>query len=880
VIAKTQEKWRHTFKQGIAMTVKNARDRFSLFFNQLNTAEKPGLADWLLFGIVALFAFASFMYGDILAVNRRWVELIDALLQGRFFDFYQYSIEKSTSGVPPAYDLLIYMIFAVWNIPLYIIKNAFNVDIFSSYPCLLYFKSMLAVFSAGCGVVLYKICLAMNIKKDTAKWAVFLFFTSAYSLVPVLVIVQYDIICLFFTLAGFYFYLKNNTKLFLIFFAIATPLKFFPIFIFIPLVLLKEKKILRIVINCGLVFSLLAVLRLLFPGHSTAVVEDDIFGRITTSALKIASWAPSLPIFLVIYALVCAYCYFKNMDNIDHEDKNKISSYACLFVYLTLSMSFDFHPYWIVFVSPFAVLAIAQNLDKLKLNLLLDTGGMLGLSIWQTQRWHWVYSTDINLYRLGTKLWPISDYKYGNINDLFNKNGLGKYIPIFYALYIGCGVAFLILNFPRKNKDIQQVQKFERGLALTRFGVPALIVLLNFFIFCMPADQTVVSTIDYPSPLPSPISLDSPSDITQQLVFEQDLTLEQLQVFCYNDPKTISGRNRYGSLLVSLFEEEKSVFTSRILFHAIPNSALYAIDMKNTKVKANKKYTLRLGVRDRAKVGFNIAIVRYPALGEDMPLYINGEKTDMTLYFKLTAKPFHEYSEPVKKALIKPNAEISGVKLWISAYDHKSITAAVTVKNTGESAWNKKTGVYLASQRESDNKWSGQRNLLADVDINPGEEVTFYVGLEGSVADRYRFTMIDNTDGKAAKFIGAFSEYYQMSNTAEFIDVKLLWKDTLPVAEVKVKNTGSIIWTEGGSLFIYVASWGYPGNKDSSEGSWVGNGAIKSEIQVKPGEEYTFHIELAGGREQGNVYRFVVVERREDGKQRYIGNWSDDYKIE
>ncbi|MDR2447189.1 MAG: hypothetical protein LBD58_07865 [Treponema sp.] len=852
------------------MTLKNIKDRFTFSFNRLNIAEKPGLVDWLLFGVIALFAFSSFLYGDIRGVNRRWVELVDALLKGRFFDFHQYVIEKSTLELP-SYDMLIYIIFALWNSPLYIIKTVFNVDIFTSYPCLFYFKSMLAAFSAGAGWMLYKICLAMNIKKDAAKWAVFLFFTSAYFFVPVLVIVQYDIICLFFILAGFYFYLKNNGKLFLLFFAIATPLKFFPILVFIPLVLLKEKKILRIVINCGLALSPLAALRILFPGHSSIPVEDSTFLRLTTSALKLFSVGPSLPVFLIIYALVCAYCYFKTPAP---EDKNKISSYVCLFIYLTLSMSIAFHPYWILLASPFAVLVIAQNLDKLKLNLLLDAGGMLGLMVWQTQIWHWVYSKNINLYEIGTKLWPISDYKYGSINDLFTKAGLAKYIPIFYALYIGCSAAFLILNFPRKDKDVQQNQEVERGLVLTRFGAPVLIVALNFFIFCIPADQTAISTVDY-SALPSPISLDRPSVIKQELVFERDLTLEELQLFCYNDPKSITGRNRYGSLLVSLFEDEKAVFTSKILFHAIPNGATL-IDMKNTKVKANKKYTLRLGVRDRIKVGFNIAVVKFPVLGENMPLYINEKRTDMNLYFKLTARPFHEYLKPVKKALVKPDAEISGVKMWISSYDHESIAAAVTVRNAGESAWNKKTGVYLAVQRESNKEWSGEGSLLSEVDINPGEEVVVYVEIKGDQDDRYRFTMIDNSDGKTAKFFGTFSEYYQLPNTAEFIDAKLVWENDSPIAEVKVKNTGGITWSQqSGGATTYIASWAY---SDSSAGAWSGNAGIEPGIQVKPGEEYTFRIKLAGGQQPDMAYRFIMVKIK-DGQQSLIGNWSDDYRF-
>jgi hypothetical protein len=863
------------------MTIKNVKDRFLLSFNRMNIAEKPEIVDWLLFGIVALFAFASFLYGDIRTIGMQSAELAAAFYKGRFFDYYQYSIEASTRAFA-GYDVLIFIIFAIWNFPLYIIKMIFNADIFTPYPCLLWLKLMLLFFSAGSAYVLYKICILLNIKKDIAKWAVFLFFTSAYFFIPVLVIAQCDIICLFFILSGFYFYLRNNAKLFLIFFAVAVPLKFFPLFIFIPLVLLKEKNILRIVINCGLVFSLLIVLRLLFHGHSLAgasQLNEMVFGRMTTSPLTISSFAPSLPVFLTIFVLVCAYCYFKN---IDPENKNKIASYVCLFVYLTLSMTITFHPYWILFVSPFAILVIVQNLDKLKLNLLLDTGGMLGLIIWQTQIWYWVYSTGINFYEIGTKLWPISDYKYGSISHFFNRNGLGKYIPIFYALYIGCSIAFLILNFPRKDKEIQQNQKFERGLVLTRFGVPVLVVVLLFFIFCIPADQTVISTIENPA-IPSPISLDNPSVIKQELIFEQDLILEELQLFCYKSG--ISERDLYGSLIVSLFEDKKMVFTSRMLFLSIPDSSLYTIDMRNTKIKANKKYELHLGVRDRVKVGFNMALVKFPVLGDAMPLYINGKKTDMNLYFKLTARPFHKNIHSLyKEALVKPNAEISDVKIRVNSIDYKSIAAAVTVKNTGESAWNGKT-VYLAAQRESDQGWCGNGYLLpADIDIKPGEEVIIYLEIEDDLihSNRYRFIMIDNSDGKFEP-IGIFSEYYHMplkmplkealvKPKAEISDVKIRvnsidYKSI--AAAVTVKNTGESVWN---GKTVYLAA------QRESDQRWCGNGILPVYIDINPGEEVTIYLRIEDDPIHSNRYRFIMIDNS-DGKFEPIGIFSEYYHM-
>ena len=82
----------------------------------------------------------------------------------------------------------------------------------------------------------------------------------------------YDIVALYFAIIGLDYYFKGNTKKFTICFMFAIPLKFFALLIFIPLVLLREKRILKI---AGYVFaSILPILFFRFFIPCRAVFDD------------------------------------------------------------------------------------------------------------------------------------------------------------------------------------------------------------------------------------------------------------------------------------------------------------------------------------------------------------------------------------------------------------------------------------------------------------------------------------------------------------------------------------------------------------------------------------------------------------------------------
>jgi Gpi18-like mannosyltransferase len=169
-----------------------------------------------------------------------------AYLNGHITDFYDYNkpLVDGNDYLP-----IIYAIFAIWNLPLKLFGLTHNVaatGVMLSIPELIWTKLLLVIFYFASAFVIYKISKQITNNVDNSKIVSIIFATSPIAIFAVFIFGQYDIIGVFFTMLGFYYYVKNDYLKFSIFFSFAISLKFFPLLIFIPLILLVEKRILHI----------------------------------------------------------------------------------------------------------------------------------------------------------------------------------------------------------------------------------------------------------------------------------------------------------------------------------------------------------------------------------------------------------------------------------------------------------------------------------------------------------------------------------------------------------------------------------------------------------------------------------------------------------
>lgn len=422
---------------------------------------KPRWYDWTVFGLTALFIFCSFMFGDILITTSNGINFWDCVAKGNLLDFYKVNYHQFF-GQPDtycaSYEFPIYVLFGLWDFPLWIASRFFKVDILSSIPALIWAKSILVVYLAGAAVTLYRICIQLKMSADRSKWAVYLFVSTTIVFACTLFESQYDIVSVFFTLLGILCLLKKKTIPFLLLFSIAISMKLFALFIFIPLLLLSEKRMIRLAAKLIAGLGVLGICKLLFrhaPLYkaSTSGLDNGMFGRLWAAGMP-SSYATA-SFFAILLVFICIFAYLQ-----DHLSEEEFGRYVIYIPLVTYSAFFAFvfsHPQWIVILSPYIAVAMMQNVRRLKISLFVDMLFSGTYLLLMYMDFYWCYGTGVIDY---IKIIPTlfggvnaSARRFANVSELLAAFQVdGRLMPLLCGVYVASLAAFLILNFPFRQK--------------------------------------------------------------------------------------------------------------------------------------------------------------------------------------------------------------------------------------------------------------------------------------------------------------------------------------------------------------------------------------------------------------------------------------------
>ena len=112
---------------------------------------------------------------------------------------------KTVQGV---YDFPIYIVFALWNFPLWIVENFFDVDVFRSPLCLMWGKTLLLLASVMIMGALYHLCRTLEVDEKNSFLAVVLFLTSNFFMSSIIMMSAYDIVVLYFAILGIDYFFR------------------------------------------------------------------------------------------------------------------------------------------------------------------------------------------------------------------------------------------------------------------------------------------------------------------------------------------------------------------------------------------------------------------------------------------------------------------------------------------------------------------------------------------------------------------------------------------------------------------------------------------------------------------------------------------------
>jgi hypothetical protein len=237
-----------------------------------------------------------------------------AYLQGHVYDFYDYNkIHMSRNDYLP----LMYIIFALWNLPLKLFGLLTYADLgvsiwqLSTPLEIFWSKLLLCSFFLACVILLEKITklLHANVEDGLARPSI-LFATSPIAIFAVFIFSQYDIFGVFFTLLGLYFYFQKRFWYFAFLFSVAISFKYFAAFIYLPLVLIIEKRPLYIA-RYGLIGLLVTALQVGAYWHSD-IFQASFFALAGAKTGEAMHRGKAIYI-LILYGCLCAYAYFSKV---------------------------------------------------------------------------------------------------------------------------------------------------------------------------------------------------------------------------------------------------------------------------------------------------------------------------------------------------------------------------------------------------------------------------------------------------------------------------------------------------------------------------------------------------------------------------------------
>lgn len=431
--------------------------------------------------VILVACFLLFNHGDLKATASHGRALLEVTLNGKFFSFYDYT--KGTA----VYSIPIYLLFMIWSIPVEIGYKLFNIEFWNifryhdmGYITMLWYKILPEIFVFLTAIVLAKIGKLLNMDESKRKWMIFVFLGFPILIFSQFIFGQYDSFNMFFTTLALYYFLKKKYYKFSIMIAIAIPLKLFPIFIFIPLIFLVEKRVIHIVKYLLIGMSGYVLSSLLFinsPGFADASkFSSDMSPRFFMSSIPGADG--SLSIFLVLFIILCVFCYLKNIK--DDKEHRYCTLYVTLFVYSIFFTFILWHPQWVLLLVPIWIITMFE-FNKTKTSFILSIFLCAGYILVTVMSFP--HNVDVNLVNNGIlpRLFGHTmdpNYSLSYLYDIVP--GVGQ--ALFMTLFGGCILSNLIIKFPTE-KNLNEYKKGyedknylpEKGYI---FGLIAVVVIL------------------------------------------------------------------------------------------------------------------------------------------------------------------------------------------------------------------------------------------------------------------------------------------------------------------------------------------------------------------------------------------------------------------
>lgn len=396
-------------------------------------------------GIISALAFAGsflmYCYMDLTSLTVWTLNIWDTLFTtGNIRDFYSYSA-MNLYGLQHAMvgsDILIYIPWAIWNLPIWLLQHFAGVDAAYHMAPQIWSKLFLLIVFAGCIYPVKKIAKKLSDNREETFRAVFLSATSLFTITSLAYIGQNDVEVILPFLMSISCLLDDNKKGFVLWAALSIAFKPFFIFSYIGMVLLKEKNLIKISGYVLAAFSVFVLQKLPFIGaplYSESLSYGPTGGAIKLLFANVIDVPPAgASIFAIALLVVYIGAYFNDKQIGDNDIiYMAVSPMVILFMFTRYE---SYRPFYLV---PVLFLLMMTKPEFNRINLLLETVASASL---------------MAFYMLDDILYFNPGYLYGSAWRTSVAELAMDYLPAYgfallTAVFVVCMTGILVINHPR-----------------------------------------------------------------------------------------------------------------------------------------------------------------------------------------------------------------------------------------------------------------------------------------------------------------------------------------------------------------------------------------------------------------------------------------------
>lgn len=413
---------------------------FNPVFEKKNTLDKV-----IIGGVLMSCTFFFAHYNDMKIITELSYQLLRAVQEGKLLRFYEYALENSRYPGNANYNILLYMVTAVIDLPVLICRKL-GFDISKGVE-ILYINAVLCVVFYFVGKLLKKMLVLWKLEAVDAEIVETFYYLNAILLFASVGYGQLDITCAAILLLALYFYSKDKMDLFAMILSVSIAMKSFPILILIPLILLREKRIFHILRYTMEGMLAPALFHLLYGGSDAwkeIQSQYNFLNHLFSQKLTL-----QISMFCMLYIIVCIVCYFHDsMETYKNILWSGIATYAVFAVFTV------WFPHYLTIFAIFLGMGVLLFEDKNKFMsvMFLATVGYLGYSTW-----HYYYDENFMFYHgimlLGTK-YDISEMTVGRFVEMHLS--FGQMEVLMFSVF-AAAVVFIT------GKSICSIEKQEKG---------------------------------------------------------------------------------------------------------------------------------------------------------------------------------------------------------------------------------------------------------------------------------------------------------------------------------------------------------------------------------------------------------------------------------